>query len=236
MADEYFDLHTYTSRNIGENSAAEMLEFAKSLGLSGVGIVRFPEQEALRAEGPASAVDVVLVKAANAAEMDAIVEKVRGKAEIVAVSGGDYDTNRAACLNPKVDILLHPEQGRHDSGLDHICARAAQENEVAIELNLHEILESFKRNRVRVLTHMRRNILLCSKYGAKMIVTSGARSKWELRTGRELASIAAVLGIELGKAIEAVSVVPSEMIAKNRAKLSGALWEGVRVVPKEEGG
>ncbi len=232
----YYDLHAYTSQSVGESSFDEMVSVAKRLGLSGLGVVRFPDQ--LHQPLPKADIDIVncvMVKATTAAEMDDIVKKVRDKAEVVMVYGGNYDVNRAACSNPMVDVLCHPELGRPDSGLDHICMRAAQENKVAIELNFHEVLDSFKRNRVHILAAMRKNVTLARKYETPVITASGALSKWGLRAGRELAALANILGVELGKAVESVSVVPESIVKANREKLAGKRWEGVSIVGEKHG-
>ena len=51
-----------------------------------------------------------------------------------------------------------------------------------------------------------------------------------MRSGRELASIAHLLGLELGDAINAASVVPEELVNTNRDKISGKKTEGVTIV------
>jgi len=233
----FYDLYVHASNSIGESTIEDMASWAKQAGLDGIGIVYFPEQLQLRPVLPKADVDLVsvcVIKAPGIAELEERVARSRQKAEIIAVYGGDYDINRAACSNPAVDVLLHPELGRHDSGLDHICIHAAKENNVAIELNFHSLLESYRKHRVSVLAAMRKNIMLCRKYGAPIIVASGSLSKWDLRSGRELASLANLLGLELGKAIESVSTVPERIVAANREKLAGKRWEGVRVIEESE--
>jgi ribonuclease P/MRP protein subunit RPP1 len=120
--------------------------------------------------------------------------------------------------------------GRPDSGLDHICARAAHDNNVAIEVSFHEVLDAYKRNRVHILAALRKNVMLARKYEAPVITSSGALSKWGLRSGRELAALANILGMELGKAVESVSSVPESIVRANREKLAGTRWEGVAIV------
>ncbi len=223
-----YDLHVYTGRNIGENSLDEMIAFAKKLGLGGLGIVRFhTEEKAAFPSADIDLVDVILIKADGG--IDEIARRMRNKAEIVAVYGGSYDVNRQACESKYVDILYHPELNRLDSGLDHICARAAQENRTAIEINFREILESYKRGRARVLNFMKRNIMLCKKYGTDVITTSSAMSKWNMRSGRELSSAAYLLGLDLGNAIDTTTRIPEELVRMNREKLSGRMWEGVHI-------
>ena len=223
-----YDLHVYTNRSNGENSVDEMIAFAKKLGLGGLGIARFHTQERLDfPKTDIDLVDVVLIKAGN--DIDDIAREVRDKAEVIAVYGGNYDVNRQACESKYVDVLFHPELNRLDNGLDHICVRAAQENKTAIEINFREILESYEKGRARILGFMKRNIMLCKKYGANVITTSSALSKWNMRSARELASIAYLLGMDLGHAIGTTSTIPEELVRNNREKLAGKRWEGVYI-------
>jgi ribonuclease P/MRP protein subunit RPP1 len=225
---DFYDLHVHTSLSIGENPAGDMIEMAKRLGLSGIGIVRYANghlPELPEAEG-IDVINSVMLKA-KVNELNSLIEKNRPRAEVLMVHGGDYDVNRAACENSAVDILCHPELGRKDSGLDHICVRAAHDNNVAIEVNFREVLECYKRNRVYVLSSLKKNIDLCVKYETPVVVSSSAVTKWGLRSGRELSSIAHLLGLELGKSIDATSLIPENILKTNREKLSGKRYEGV---------
>ena len=233
----FYDLHVHVKDSGGEDSIGDIVEMASRLELGGVGIVLQAEQnfdgfEDYRKKAAEKGIDLVsvaLVQAKSAKEMLRLASKARGKAEIVAVYGGDYDINRAACESSMVDILFHPERGRVDSGIDHICARAAAENKVAIEINFHELLESYRKKRIRIFARMKRNAMLCKKFGADVIATSGAVSRWDMRFGRELAAFPYLLGMELGDSIESISVVPEEKIKINREKLAGNRWEGVAI-------
>ena len=229
----YYDLHTYTNETIGENSLEEIIEFAKKLGLSGIGIVNFfttvddlrwPENNEI------DIVKVLMIKTNNVEEMEKIAKRVRNRAEILMVHGGDYEINRAACENSLIDVLSRPELNRNRPGLDHICLKAAQENNVTIEVNFREILETYKKHRSYVLSAMRESIRLSKKYNANVITTSGAISKWDLRSGRELASVSHHLGLELGDAIASVSTIPEQLAKQNREKLKDKRWEGVSIV------
>lgn len=227
----FYDLHVHSKLSIGENTLEEMIGMAKRLGIAGLGVAQYYPGEI--EDIPKFDIDVVkcvILKPNNANELNELAQKVRSHAEILMVHGGNYDVNRAACENSLIDVLCHPELGRKDSGLDHICVKAANENEVAIEINFREILESYKKNRIYILSAMKKNIKLCRKYGANMITASGAVTKWGLRSGRELAAISNLLGLELGDAIDSASTIPQNMAIKNREKIAGNRWQGVRVV------
>ena len=173
----------------------------------------------------------VKIQAKNVNELKEILSKVREKVMIVAVSGGDYLINRAACEDPRVDILSHPENGRFDNGLDEPCLKLATDNNVAIEINFREILNSFRRPRSYTLNHISQNIMLCNNFKNPMIINSGAESIWDMRTPRDLISIANVLGMDIGKAFLSMSSVPLEIINENKRTLEGKkITEGVEVV------
>ncbi|MBS3054652.1 MAG: hypothetical protein J4431_03895 [Candidatus Aenigmarchaeota archaeon] len=222
---DYYDLHTYSSLTTGENTTDEMIAMARKLGLRGIGV------EGLR-EKPATEMDMVscyIIEAKNPQQLMEEARRYRDSYEVLMVSGGDYEVNRAACENAMIDVLCHPGKGRKDSGLDHVCVKAAKENNVAIEINFREILENYRKRRVRILEGIRRNVLLCRKFGAPVVTFSGAATKWGMRAGRELAAVAAMVGMELPDAIASASTVPQQIVMGNRQRLSGKKWEGVVV-------
>ncbi len=229
----FYDLHVHTNLSIGENSIEEIVAFAKQLGINSIGVARYFNGTKLEKLPRIEGIDIVnsiIIKPNDTEELKALAKKARSKAEVLMVHGGDYDVNRASCENPLVDVLCHPELGRKDSGLDHICVKAANENNVAIEINFREILESYKRKKAHVLSLMERNVKLCSKYNARVVTNSGAVTKWGLRGGRELAAVTNLLGMDLGAAIESVSTIPEDIIRTNREKLAGKRWKGVSIV------
>lgn len=227
----FYDLHVHTTLSIGESSVDEVVEFAKKLGFAGIGIAQYypGKLEQLPKLDGIDLVSVGVIKVDNPNELSEMAKKLRNKVEIVMVHGGNYDINRAACENSLIDILAHPELGRKDSGLDHVCIKAAAENNVAIEINFREILESYKKNKIYVMSAVNKNIKLCKKYGVKMITTSSAITKWGMRSGRELAAVANVLGMDLGDAIKTTTTMPEEIIKINREKLAGKKIEGVSI-------
>ena len=236
---KFFDLHVKTKLSNGEHSIEEMIEFAEKLGYHGIAISDTFEsleklKEAKRAIKDLSSIEVypgVHLEANDVNHMNQLINKVRDEVLIVIVHGGDYNINRAACENPKVDILAHPELGRLDSGLDEVCLNAAKENNVAIEVNFNEILFSYRKPRAFILNHIAKNIRLCETYKVPIILTTGAKSKWELRDPREVISVANVLGLELGKAFLSMTTIPQAIIENNKKVLEGkAPTDGVEVI------
>ncbi len=149
-----------------------------------------------------------------------IARMARKKAEIIMVHGGSLEVNRKACETSEIDVLAHPELGRNDSGLDHVMARLAKENGVAIEFNLRSLLLSYKKTRSDVFSHMLDNAKLVRKYKAPFVLTSGAVEPYDLRSPSEMLSLAKLLGLDLKRAKLSLS---AKMLAENRKRL-GTKW------------
>lgn len=170
------------------------------------------------------------ISAKSVGEMHAKVDRLRDFADIIIVLGGEAEINRAACENPKVDVLAHPELKRKDSGIDHVMAAQAAKNKVAIELNFRCFLNSRGKERVFILSRMRRNAMLAHKFNAPLIAASGAENVWEMRAGRELATLAYLCGTTVESAISAVSSVPEFLVNRvSEIKGKGFVMPGVRI-------
>ncbi len=173
----------------------------------------------------------VEIIAKNTQDLANKVNRFRDIADIIMVSGGDIEINRAACENPKVDILAHPEFKRKDSGLDHVIVAAAAKNRVAIELNFRSFLHASGRQRAYLLASMQRNSMLCKKFGAPVIVTSAAENIWEMRAGKDLSTLAYLAGMDVENAITTVSTIPEFIIRRvKEIKSPEFVIPGVKVV------
>lgn len=233
----YYDLRCHDRETIGESSVEELVKMAKRLGLAGIGIVRTlaPNEDIKNIKWPAANADIdiikaILIKPTNVEELNKMISKVRDHVEVLMVDGGILAVNRAACETSAVDVLCNPQNQRRDSGLDHISVKMARDNNVAIEVNLHEIIESYKKHRVYALSYLRRNVFLCQKYGTPIVTTSASVSKWHMRSGRQLASLTNILGLELTDAVASVSTIPEAIVQMNRKKLRGEAMDGVELV------
>lgn len=237
---KFYDLHLQSNLSEGENSIEEMVRIAEKLGYSGIAICDTYQGKEKIDELKKAIKEVeteigvylgVDIKAKDVNELKEIISKVREKVLVVVVSGGNYNINRAACEDSRVDILAHPESGRIDSGLDQVCLEASARNNVRIQINFREILYSFRRPRSYILNHITKNIRLADHFRTPVIICSGAQSTWDMRSPRELVSIANVLGLDLGKAFQGVTSVPQQIIENNKKVLEGEkITEGVEIV------
>lgn len=223
---DFYDLCVHENEDL-----EECLEVGKRFGFSGLGILhKYEDKEGLddflkrireREEEGLDLVTGCEINPQSREDLKGKLDKVREKVEIVAISGGNFDINKNAVRDSRVDVLLHPEHKRKDSGMDHKTTRMASKNDVAVGIVLHSLFQTFGKVRSHVLNHMRRNLKLCKEYNTTVVVGSGAKDKYGLRDPRELASLPNVLGRDLNESMEMVSSNPSEIVEENRSKLEG---------------
>lgn len=137
------------------------------------------------------------------------------KFDIIIVHGGRAEINRSAVSDSRVDILAHPWLGRRDSGVDAVVAREAADNGVAIELCISYLL--IQHQRLKIFSSLRRIKKLKDKYNFEILVTSGAKCKYDLRNKYEIASILYLLGLEEEDIKESINL-PEKLIREKGIK------------------
>ena len=238
MIRKYYDLNI----SIQDESVLDLIRRAEKLEFSGICLVIDAENkeqlESLRKEIniTETKIDVFVganITAENPEIMRRKVDQFRDYADLIIIHGGDLAVNRAACENSKVDILSHPSSNRKDSGMDHVMAKLAHDNNVAIELNFRSVLHSYSKIRVHILSHMQENVMLAKHAGAHIIVTSGSKSIWDMRAGRELSTLAIMCGIDREKAVMSISEIPAIIVNRIlNIKKDSHVMPGVKTIKK----
>jgi len=207
----------------------KMAEVAKRLGWRGIGVILPWKERAKLKEfkGKRLETDVALGLELSGRGFKRDIQKVRREVELIVVQGGDSDINRAAVETPEVDILARPWMGRQDCGIDYVMARLAAKNRVAIQFDFGELLHSSKRSRVQLLSQLMEAAKLVKKYRAPFVVTSGAKSPFDLRAPSDLLSFGRILGFQDPDIKKALS---GWIVQENRKRLSGKwVMPGVEV-------
>ena len=236
---KFYDLFVQSDLSGGESSLQQLVDFAKKLGYSGIavcdnyqGVEKLEElkKRILELKTDIEVYSGVNIIPTSVNEMKEIVNKVREKVSLVVVSGSDYSVNRAACDDSRIDILMHPELGRPDSGLDEPSLEAATQNNVAIGISFREILFNFRKPRAYILNHIAKNLMLCDHFRTPIVVCSCAQSVWGMRNPREFVSLVNVLGLDIGKAFASTTSTPQSIVEENKKTLEGdKIMEGVEV-------
>ncbi|NJE84910.1 Ribonuclease P protein component 3 [Thermococcus sp. CX2] len=144
-----------------------------------------------------------------------LIREVKGRnlKALIYVQGGDMKVNRFA-LELGVDALISPWLGRKDPGFDHILARLAAKNNVAIGFSLSPILRASPYERAQILRFMMKTWQLVEKYGAMRFLTSSAESRWEVRSPRDLMSLGIALGMEIPQARASLDFYPRMVLGR----------------------
>lgn len=215
----FLDLHTHSLASVGVDTPARMCHQAERLGIE-IGLC-----DGKRYEGPSG----VEVYPKGKRELKRDLDRWKGRADYIVVHGGREEVNREAACDDRVDILAHPDLERKDSGIDAFTARKAAENGVALEINLGRIIWTRGNHRVHALRNIRRNVMLARKYGAPLVVASGARSRYDLREACGVHELLRLVGLTEDEAQEAMGATPSRILERNAERRDRAA-EGVRVV------
>lgn len=222
----YYDFDVKSEFSEGESSIEEIAERAKLLGFRGIcfseNFKNEKQMEDLKEKisevSERTGIEILLgFEARTVRELNRL-KRMRREYDVLLVEGSKLNLNRRAVETKEVDILTHPEFKRKDSGLNHVMAKLASENNVAIELNLRQILLSSKKTRSHIIHNMRRNVMLCKKFKAPIIISSGAISHWQLKDPKVLISMGCLLGLELKESKKALSEVPGKIIRMIRKR------------------
>lgn len=143
----------------------------------------------------------VFLEADDWGELKSKINQNDEKCDVLVYEGGNAELNRKAAEDKHVDIILHPEKGRKDSGVDHVIAKKAAENDVAIGFDLRQLNRESKAQ-THILKHWKKNLKLCEKYDTPYIITSAAENKNGLRAPRDIKSIIDSLGFDGTKAVK----------------------------------
>lgn len=155
------------------------------------------------------------IKSNNVDEIRKTVSKFRKKVNCISVVGGDLKINRAVCENIRVDILSRPYLGRYDSGLNHVLAKEALNNSVAIELSFKDILDSYLSYRSKILSNFKDIYSLFRKFNFPLILSSKAESIFDLRNVHDFKTFFIATGLK-GDEVEKSFKVASGILDFNK--------------------
>lgn len=218
---DFLDLRVHSLNSSGTDSYNSMLMQAKALGAE-IGLCDNHSYD----EGIYSGIEI---KENTKKKLKKSIDKNLSGFDYILVHGGNAEINRYAVMDRRVGILAHPDKGRKDSGLDAFLARQAAINGVAIEMSISGLLNSRRNERVKRLRNLHANLMLKRKYGFDIIVTSGAKSRYDLRTPEEVAALLEVIGFTREEIVDAMVKVPMKIITRTRESKQ-SLPQGVVLV------
>ena len=118
----------------------------------------------------------------NVNEVKKTARKFRNKSSCISVIGGNLKINRATVETIQIDVLSRPYLRRYDGGINHVLAKEAVKNNVAIELCFKDVLRSYLSHRSKVISNFKDIYTLYRKYDFPLILSSRAESVFDIRT------------------------------------------------------
>jgi ribonuclease P/MRP protein subunit RPP1 len=225
----FFDFHVH---NI------QLAEEAKRLGYNGIALIQSSKNYNKQDNMDLSNHDFnifsgVEIYAKNPEDLRKKVQKFREHSDVVIVNGGDLKINRAACEDPRVDILAHPYKNRRDSGINHILAKKASENNVAIELSINQVIKTRLSFRAKILSQFRQILKLQRKFKFPLIITSNAYSIYDLRTPEDITAFAGCLEMTPDEIMSSLSKNPENIIKRSKIR-KNIIVKGARTIEKDD--
>ena len=126
------------------------------------------------------------ILSSNSNEIRKITNKYREKSNYISCLGGDLKINRFVCENYKIDVLSRPYYKRRDSGMNHVLAKEAAKNNVAIELCFRDILNNHLRYRANVIASFKEILMFHRKFKFPLILTTDSKSIYDIRSTRDI--------------------------------------------------
>ncbi len=154
----------------------------------------------------------------NSEDLKRQIRSSRKKTNILMAVGGDLKINRAACENIQLDILSRPYYKRRDCGINHVLAKEAAKNSVAIELNICDILRARSPIRSKIMAHFQEIVKLQKKFKFPLIISSGAVSTYDLRTPKDLNALSQCFGLSKNEVNLAISNNPKSVVDFNKQR------------------
>ena len=186
---------------IPNNNEEEFIKMAEKLGYKELlFLYNFEEYLEKQQKGNAASSKIRITRGilANERNMQKINNRFMNKGVFVAAKSPF--NSREIIERPYANMVFSLEEsGRKDfmhqrgSGLDHILAKLAHDNNVAIGVSLNSLLSS--KNKHIILGRMMQNIKLCRKYKAKAVIASFAQNPFEMRSPNDIISLFLLMGM-----------------------------------------
>jgi ribonuclease P/MRP protein subunit RPP1 len=235
LVERYYDL---CIRYLPEDDQAmeRLLSLATHFGFKGAGIAQVPNSKPVASyTGPRNSffdlVHGVDIHEENPSKLHSQISRYAKKVDFVMVEGGADKLNRSAVEAANVNILSLPF-GIKDGGLDHVIAKSAADRSIAIEFDVGSLIRYRGGKRVHAMSELGQRLMLARKFDVHMVLTSGARSIYDIRGPRELIALASLFGMTKEEAINAMTAIPAAILRTKR-KTHGFIMDGVELIEEQ---
>jgi len=177
-----------------ENYNEETKKLLKKLGFSGACVFGEFEDK-----------DFILIKGKS------IKSKTNETAEFLILENRDEKIQRAAIKNNSVDGIR--------SFVNYPAIKEMAERKIALVICFNDLLNSSDPKKTLYL--MKKSVTLAKKYKTPIVIASGAKNNWELRSASELIGFGEVLGLNAEEAKKSLTWFQEKIIERNKLKSEG---------------
>ena len=170
---------------------------------------------------------------ANSNEIRKIINKYRNKSNYISCLGGDLKINRAVCENHRIDVLSRPYYKRRDSGMNHVLAKEAKRNNVAIELCFRDILNNHLRYRANVISSFKEILMFHRKFKFPLILTTDSKSIYHVRSTRDIVAFFKSIGFNDEEIYNGFYYYPKQIVDFNKERKS-MIVKGVKRIDGDD--
>jgi ribonuclease P/MRP protein subunit RPP1 len=124
------------------------------------------------------------------------IKRERNNKAVVSVQAGDNGFNRSV-INLKGVHILRGLHSADKNAFDHVAAKMASDNRVAIDLDLSPLISGRGFTRQRAMHRYRDILVLERRFEFPVTLSSHARSILDMRAVREIAGLCSLLGMDI---------------------------------------
>jgi ribonuclease P/MRP protein subunit RPP1 len=170
-------------------------------------------------------------KPRNQEDLMRFLRKVRRKVEVICIFCENKEIARHAAKDHRVDLINFQSIDYRKRFFDSAEAELASCSQTALEVDINPLLMLGGPPRVRLLSCLRREVVLAREFHVPVVLSSGVCDAALMRMPRDMASLAYLFGLNETEALNAVSSNPLSIVQRNREKL-GATYvaPGIRLV------
>ena len=169
----------------------------------------------------------------NSNEIRKIINRYRNKSNYISCLGGDLKIDRSVCENRRIDVLSRPYYKRKDSGMNHVLAKEAQRNNVAIELCFRDILNNRLKYRARVISSFKEIMMFHRKFKFPLILTTDSKSIYHVRSTRDIAAFFKSIGFSDEEIYNGFYYYPKKIVDFNKER-HDMIVNGVKLIDTDD--
>ncbi|MFX0169818.1 MAG: RNase P subunit p30 family protein [Candidatus Hodarchaeota archaeon] len=209
------DLHVRLSHPNNDAESSAILEQARRLGLTGLGIESPQPLPARLIPRNMELLYRITLNPHSAARLRHRVEKQKQQTDLVVVQGRTKPIALSAAKIPEVDMVLMKTVEDYTI-VDSQVARAMTKHNKPVELCLHGLLALKGSARSRLMRVMAQAMESLLRAQSPLVLTSGAENLWQLRTPRDLGALAYLANIPEATANRAVLETSIEFFTRRK--------------------